>query len=96
MIKVLAVVRTIFLVFIVGYTIRAMPFLFTGVPRTLDEQYSRCASGLDSVQRAAWIAIAWVALETAIGWLMATRRPRPPKERPLPAGTPPFVPPAGR
>jgi H+/Cl- antiporter ClcA len=94
MIKVLAVVRTIFLIFIIGYTVRAMPFYLTTVSRTFDEQYSRCANSLSLVSRAAWIAIAWIALETALGWLMARRRPAM-KDLATP-GEPPFAPPPQR
>ncbi|HSN90426.1 MAG TPA: hypothetical protein VLS93_04295 [Anaeromyxobacteraceae bacterium] len=96
MIKALAVVRTIFLVFIIGYTVRAMPFFWSNVAKTFDEQYARCAEGLGLTLRAAWVAIAWIAVETALGWYLATRRPRAPKEAPppgIPPGEPPFAPP---
>src|SRR5512138_314798 len=96
MIKVLAVVRTVFLVFIIGYTVRAMPFFFTNVSRTFDEQYSRCANALGQVSRAAWIAVAWIAFETALGWWMATRASRAAKTKvapPLPPGESPLAPP---
>jgi hypothetical protein len=99
MLKVLAVVRTLFLVFIIGYTARAMPFFLSNVAKTFDEQYARCADGLGLTTRAAWLAIAWIAIETLIGWYLATRRPRPPKDAPLPripAGEPPFAPPPRR
>ncbi len=76
MLKVLAVVRSVFLAFIVGSTVRAMPFFWTNVSRTFDEQYSRCANALSMVIRAAWIAIAWIAFETAIGWWLALRKGR--------------------
>ncbi len=83
--KATAVVRTLFLIFIVGFTVRALPF-FWSVPRTLDEQYSRCAGNLEIVQRAAWLAVAWIALETAVGWWRALRSaPRPPAEPKPPA-----------
>ncbi len=78
MAKVMTVLRSLFLVFIVGFTVRALPF-FASVPRTLDEQYSRCASSLDVAQRAAWYAVAWIALETAVGWFLWVRRREPPK-----------------
>ena len=99
MVKVLAAVRTVFLIFIIGYTVRAMPFFFTEVSRTFDEQYSRCANALGLVSRAAWIAIAWIAFETALGWWMATRgsrAPKAPKDRlapPVAPGEPPLAPP---
>lgn len=84
--KAVAIVRTLFLIFIVGFTVRALPF-FWSVPRTLDEQYSRCAGNLEIVQRAAWLAIAWIALETAVGWWRAMRpaAPSPPAEPKPPA-----------
>ncbi len=75
MLKTLAVVRTLFLLFIVGYTVRAMP-VFTSVARTFDEQYARCSDSLGLVMRAAWFAVAWIALETVLGWWMAARKGR--------------------
>ncbi|HEX8909683.1 MAG TPA: hypothetical protein VF805_10800 [Anaeromyxobacteraceae bacterium] len=83
MYKTLAVLRTVFLIFIVGYTIRAMP-VFTSVANTFDEQYARCSASLNLVVRAAWIAVAWIAFETVVGWVLARRR-APPK---APAGSP--------
>jgi hypothetical protein len=91
MLKALAVLRTLVLVFLVGYTVRAMP-LFVNPARTFDESYARCADSLGLVLRAAWVAIGWIALETALGWFMATRRPKLPAEK-LRAGEPPFAPP---
>lgn len=97
MLKILAIIRSLFLVFIIGYTFRAMPF-FTNVSRTFDEQYARCSDALSLVVRAAWIAIAWIAFETAIGWWLATRPPRlHEKDLPKPgSGEPPFAPPPHR
>lgn len=83
MYKTLAVLRTVFLIFIVGYTIRAMP-VFTSVANTFDEQYARCSASLNLVVRAAWIAVAWIAFETVVGWVLARRR-APSK---APAGSP--------
>ena len=70
--KVMAVVRTLFLVFIVGFTARGLP-LFWSVARTFDEQYARCSSTLKILQNGAWLAIAWIAFETAMGWWAAAR-----------------------
>lgn len=91
MLKFLAALRTIFLVFIIGYTVRAMPW-WTNVARTFDEQYARCSDALALMIRAGWFAIAWIALETVLGWWMATRSP---KVLPHPAkgGEPPLAPP---
>ncbi len=70
--KVMVVLRTLFLIFIVGFTVRALP-LFSTVPRTLDEQYSRCAGTVDLLQRAVWYAVAWIAFETLVGWVTLAR-----------------------
>ncbi len=91
MLKALAILRTLVLVFLVGYTVRAMP-LFVNPARTFDESYARCADALSLVLRAAWIAIGWIAIETALGWYLATRRPKLPAEK-LRPGEPPFAPP---
>ncbi len=92
MLKVLAVLRSLFLVFIVGYTVRAMPW-WTNVARTFDEQYARCSDALSLIIRAAWVAIAWIAFETLAGWWLATRPPRLHIEVPKSGGEPPFAPP---
>jgi hypothetical protein len=76
MLKLMAVLRTVYLIFIIGYTIRVMP-VFTSVSTTFDEQYARCASSLNMVVRAAWLAVGWIAVETVVGWLMARRPSRP-------------------
>ena len=75
MLKVLAAIRTVVLLFLIGYTIRAMP-LFLAPARTFDESYARCAGSLDLVIRAAWAAIGWIVIETILGWILASRRPK--------------------
>lgn len=96
MLKTLAVLRTVFLVFIVGYAVRAMPW-WTSVAHTFDEQYARCSETVGLLMRAAWFAIAWIAFETLLGWWTATRRkplePDLPKPR---TSEPPFAPPPHR
>ncbi len=93
MLKALAVLRTLFLVFIIGYTVRAMPW-WANVARTFDEQYARCSDALGLMIRAGWLAIAWIALETALGWWIASRRPaKLHVPVPKPGGEPPFAPP---
>jgi hypothetical protein len=100
LLKAMAVLRTLFLIFVVGYTVRAMPF-WANVPKTFDEQYARCAENVGLVSRAAWLAIGWIAFETIVGWWLATRD----GQRKLladagapPPGTgePPFAPPRQR
>ncbi len=92
MLKALAVVRTLVLVFLLGYTVRAMPW-FVSPARTFDESYARCADSLSLVLRAAWFAVAWVAIETVIGWIVATRRRKLAADIPK-GGEPPFAPPS--
>ncbi len=93
MLKALAVVRTLVLVFLIGYTVRAMPW-FLSPARTFDESYARCADALSLVLRAAWIAVGWIAVETVIGWVLATRRKKGLAAAETPrAGEPPFAPP---
>ncbi len=91
MLKALAVIRTLVLVFLIGYTVRAMP-LFVSPARTFDESYARCADSLALVIRAAWFAVAWVAIETVVGWVVATRKPKLSVDVPK-GGEPPFAPP---
>jgi hypothetical protein len=92
MLKALAVLRTVFLLFIAGYTIRAMP-VFSTVATTFDEQYARCSATLNQLMRAAWLAIAWIALETLVGWILARRSaralPAPAAAAPVPPAAPP-------
>jgi heme A synthase len=96
LLKALAVLRTLFLVFLVGYTVRAMPFW--SVSQTFDEQYARCAENLAMASRAAWLAIGWISFEAAVGWWLATRDGRkkalagPGAPRPG-SSEPPYTPP---
>ncbi len=91
MLKALAVIRSLVLVFLLGYTVRAMPW-FVSPARTFDESYARCADSLSLVLRAAWFAVGWVAIETVIGWILATRRRKLGVDVPR-GGEPPFAPP---
>jgi heme A synthase len=91
MLKAMAVLRTLFLVFIVAFTVRSMPWEVQ-VSRTFDEQYARYAAAVSSLSRAAWYAVAWIALETALGWWMATRRRPAPPAPAEPSAAPPAPP----
>jgi hypothetical protein len=99
MLKVLAVLRTAFLIFIVAFTIRATP-MFIGLPSDINEPYQIAKVSNDRFQRCIWVAISWIALETAIGWWLARRngdKARLAKLEPdLPkpgSSEPPFAPP---
>ena len=70
---VMPVLRTVFFVFIVGFTARALP-LYWQVPKTFDEQYARCSSALGVLQQASWLAVAWILLEVIVGWALVRRR----------------------
>lgn len=94
MLKVMAVLRTVFLIFIVGYTVmRATPFQI-GLPVASAAAYDTARHSLSAMTKAAWFAIAWIAFETLVGWWLATRSPKL-HERglPRPGGEPPFAPP---
>lgn len=70
---VMPVLRTVFFVFIVGFTARALP-LYWQVPKTFDEQYARCSSSLGILQQASWLAVAWILVEVVVGWVAVRRR----------------------
>jgi hypothetical protein len=66
MTKVMAVLRTLFLAGIVGYMLWALPL---GV--LLSSAKTSATFTVDILERVAsggWIAIAWIALETVLGW----------------------------
>jgi len=75
MLKATALVRTLFLAALIGYTVWAMPWSF-GLPAGTSEAYDACRSSLSLLTRGIWAAIAWIALDTAIGWGMAARKGR--------------------
>jgi len=76
MLKALALVRSAFLVFIIGFRFYAAPVYVT-MPRTLDEQYARCSASQESLRTVIMVAIAWIALETLLGWIMARGKSAP-------------------
>lgn len=90
MLKAMAVLRSLFFVFIVAWALRVLPW---GWSRTFDEEFARCTATRALAIQAAWMAIAWIALETVVGWWLALRRPKLHDEIPEPGGEPPFSPP---
>jgi hypothetical protein len=73
MYKALAVLRTAFLLFIAGYTLLTAPAEVWGS--------ATLAVSIDSLRRlnrAAWIAIAWIAFETILAWVVIRFRRAPP------------------
>ncbi len=93
MLKVMAVLRTLFLIFIVIYAFTSTPWSLT-LPANTAALYDKCRVSVYELQRAAWFAIAWIAFETVVGWFMATRQPKlHERDLPRPGGEPPFAPP---
>jgi hypothetical protein len=88
--RIWTILRTIYLLVMVAYALWATPWMPLTVARTFDEQYSRCASSLVTLQRATWLAIAWIALETLVGWGAIWRRARAERAK---AAAPPASPP---
>jgi len=76
MLRLWAVLRTVYLFGIVGYTVWATPWMPMTVARTFDEQYARCAGAIAPLQKAAWFAIAWIVLEAVVGWMAVWRQAR--------------------
>jgi hypothetical protein len=90
MLKTLAVLRTLFLLFIVGYALRVLPW---GWSRTIDEEFARCTATRALAIQAAWFAIGWIFLDTVVNWWLATRPPKLHAPVPKSGGEPPFAPP---
>jgi hypothetical protein len=79
MYKALAVLRTLFLLFITGFTLLTAPVEVWGK--------ATVAVSIDSLRRlnrAAWIAIAWIAFETVIAWIAIRFRRTPARAAPVP------------
>ncbi|HTN54269.1 MAG TPA: hypothetical protein VML50_17800 [Anaeromyxobacter sp.] len=93
--KVILVLRTAFLVFILYYAISATPVLI-GLPSDFGAAQEKWKAGYDATRNALWLSIAWIALETAAGWWWTISRRSRPLEKDLPkagSGEPPFAPP---
>ena len=93
MLKVMAVLRTLFLVFIVGYLLRELPVLLLMSSDSKQGNITISIELLKQVASVAWLAIGWVALETALGWLRiwlearkAAKAAAPPPPPPEPKG----------
>jgi hypothetical protein len=71
MVKVMAVLRTVFLLGIVGYMLWALPLgiLFSSAA-TRDAACFKVPD-LEKIASGAWAAVAWIAMETVFGWSKA-------------------------
>jgi hypothetical protein len=88
MLKLTAILRTLVLAGLAGYLIWAMPLgiLFSGT--STREAASFKVEVIESVARAAWLAIGWVALETIGGWVRVWSAARAAAKVSRPAGPP--------
>jgi len=68
MLKVMAVLRTVFLVGIFGYMLWALPLGILVSGNATREAVCFKVPDLDKVSIGAWFAIGWIALETILGW----------------------------
>lgn len=68
--RIWAVLRSIVLIGIVGYAIWVTPWMPAAAGKPLAEQYDRLAFGMTQTRNALWLAVAWIALEAAVGWLV--------------------------
>jgi len=68
MVKLMAVLRTLFLVFMVLYAFKATPvaLLMSGEARrgSVNVDFTT----VDRVINAMWLAVAWIAIEVIVGW----------------------------
>ena len=81
-----AVARSLYLAFIVVYLMVALPW---GLLVSSEAKQGTVAVGLDTVQRvaaAAWLAVAWIALEAVVAWVRVWVERRRARSAP-PAGT---------
>lgn len=96
MLKALAVLRTIFLLGLVVYVVAwAMPWS-TYVSDPIEVQYRHCSANLGRMSGAVWVAVAWIAFETIVGWMMSAwsgRKKAAARVPPAAGGEPPFAPP---
>lgn len=85
MLKVMAVLRTAVVALLIPYSLWALPWTVLYMPKTFDEQYTRCSTSLQHLAYAIGAAVLWLLLETLVGWRLAFPR--------KPAAAPPAAPP---
>ena len=69
MLKVMAVLRTLFLVGLTGYLLWALPLGILLSGAATREAACFKVPDLEKVSTGAWLAVAWLALETILGWV---------------------------
>jgi hypothetical protein len=87
----MALLRSAYLAFMIGYTLAVSPILELWSGATPQKANLVPLAVLEKVFTAAWLAIGWIALEVVISWVRvwndARARPRPadPASGPQPA-----------
>jgi len=79
--KTLAVIRTVFLAVVIGYTLATSFSVMGGDVRTVSIE------GYQRARNAAWLAIGWIAFDTAVGWVLALATARARARSPAPTQT---------
>ena len=69
MVKVMAVLRSVFLVFIFLYAVKLLPLALLVSPDARRGDVMVPFTKVESVATVTWMAIAWIAFEVAIGWV---------------------------
>jgi hypothetical protein len=72
--KIVVVLRSLVLLVILVLALVSTPFEVFGRGDSMV-----AVKGIRRLVQATWLAIGWIALETAVGWFLALRKPRPPK-----------------
>ena len=73
--KVIAVVRSLILLVILYLAVIQTPFEVFGRGDSMIK-----VEGVRKLVQATWLAIGWIAIETAVAWFQALRKPKAPKE----------------
>jgi hypothetical protein len=68
MVKVMAVLRTVFLVFIGLYALKALPLALLLSSEATQREVMVPFTKLEAVAAVTWMAIGWVAVEVVVGW----------------------------
>jgi len=72
--KVIAVLRSVILLVVLYLAVVKTPFEVFGRGDSMIK-----VEGLRGLVQATWLAIGWIAVETAIAWFQALRKPKAPK-----------------
>jgi signal transduction histidine kinase len=97
MLKAMAILRTVILVFLVAYLIWELPIallVFSGSARAAGVNVN--VDMVKQVAGVAWLAIGWIALETALAWGRAWSAGRAARKASSPVAPPAAVPPGTR